>query len=227
VQTKRSPPFAARGHAERGHETLDERTLARGVRQLARLDPDLARVHRALGLPPLWARAPGFPTLVHIILEQQVSLASARAAFARLTAAVAPLTPHTFLTLDDATLKQIGFSRQKTGYCRLLARAIESGALDLPALARLSDEEVRAALLRLKGVGAWTAEIYLLMALRRADAWPAGDLALAVAYARLKRLPARPTVEELLLVGERWRPLRAVAARLLWHYYLAGTPVLP
>ncbi|HEX8073241.1 MAG TPA: hypothetical protein VF546_25065 [Pyrinomonadaceae bacterium] len=206
---------------------LGARSLARGVERLARLDPDLARVTRALGLPPLWARAQGFPTLVHIILEQQVSLASARAAFDRLTAHAAPLTPHNFLTLDDATLRRIGFSRQKTAYCRLLAQALAAGELDLAALARLGDEAARAALLRLKGVGPWTAEIYLLMALRRPDAWPAGDLALAVALARLKGWPARPTTAELLAYGARWRPLRAVAARLLWHYYLSGMPALP
>ena len=203
-------------------EVLTEATLARGVAALARRDGDLARVVELYGPPPLWSREPGFPTLVHIILEQQVSLASARAAFERLRATVAaPLTPRRFLALGDATLRAAGFSRQKTAYCRHLARALADGALDLAALARLPDEAARAELVKLKGVGRWTADIYLLTALGRPDVWPAGDLALAVAAARVKRLPARPTPDELETLGEPWRPLRAVAARLLWHHYLS------
>lgn len=203
-------------------EVLTETTLARGVAELARRDGDLARVVELYGPPPLWSRVPGFPTLVHIILEQQVSLASARAAFERLRATVsAPLTPRRFLALDDATLRAVGFSRQKTAYCRHLARTLADGALDLAALARLPDDAARAELVKLKGVGRWTADIYLLMALGRPDVWPVGDLALAVAAALVKRLPARPTPDELEILGEPWRPLRAVAARLLWHHYLS------
>ena len=130
---------------------------------------------------PCGNAAAGFPTLVHIILEQQVSLASARAAFDRLQTAVSPLTPEGFLTLDDVRLKQIGFSRQKTGYARHLARAILAGELDLPGLQDLDDAAARAALLKMKGIGPWSADIYLLMVLRRPDVWPAGDLALAIA----------------------------------------------
>jgi len=201
--------------------TLDERTLARGVRFLAARDPHLARLAARNGPPPLWRRAQGFPTLVHIILEQQVSLASARAAYERLCALAAPLTPRRFLTFDDATLKTIGFSRQKTAYVRHLARAIMRREFDPAALAHMDDESARAALLKLKGIGAWTADIYLLMALLRPDAWPAGDLALAVAVQRVKPLSARPTPSELETMSRAWRPWRAVAARLLWHFYLS------
>ena len=202
---------------------LNEKTLARAVRLLARRDADLARLVADHGPPPLWAREPGFPTLVHIILEQQVSLASARAAFERLLAASGtPVTPRRFLSLDDATLRAAGFSRQKSAYCRQLASAVDSGRLDLDALARLGDEEARAELTRVKGVGRWTADIYLLMALGRPDVWPAGDLALAVAAQSVKRLPARPTVAELDALGESWRPFRAAAARVLWHQYLSA-----
>jgi DNA-3-methyladenine glycosylase II len=181
-----------------------------------------------LGPPPLWAREPGFPTLIHIILEQQVSLASARVAFERLKAACAPSTrtPERFLSFDDAELKAIGFSRQKTLYSRHLADAILQGRLDLDALARMPDEAVHTALLQLKGVGPWSASIYLLMALGRPDAWPSGDLALAVAAQRVKRLPSRPTPGDLEAMSEAWRPWRAVAARVLWHYYLSGSPPL-
>jgi DNA-3-methyladenine glycosylase II len=201
--------------------TLDEQMLAHGVSELIAADPDLAAVYAQLGLPPLWAREPGFPTLVHIILEQQVSLASALAAFDKLRVAVDPLTPAGVLALDDETLKRIGFSRQKSAYVRSLATAILSGRLDVDALAALTDEQVRTELLALKGIGPWSAEIYLLMALCRADAWPAGDLALQVAAQAIKGLPTRPDPAALNELAERWRPWRAVAARLLWHHYLS------
>jgi DNA-3-methyladenine glycosylase II len=189
------------------------------VAELARRDPDLALVAERHGPPPLWAREHGFPTLVQVILEQQVSLASAAAVFKRLLGA-APLTPASFLRLDDGALRGMGFSRQKADYCRGLARQIEAGELDLDALPTLGDEDARAALLRIRGVGPWTAEIYLLMALGRPDAWPAGDLAVAVAVHEIKRLKSRPTPIELERLAEPWRPFRAVAARLLWQHYL-------
>ena len=200
---------------------IDERGLRRGLRFLAARDADLARVYAALGAPPLWRREPGFPALVRIILEQQVSLASARAAFERLLAAAGRLTPESFLEFDDAALKRIGFSRQKAHYCRLLAREVIAGRFDFAALDGMSDEGAREALRGLKGVGAWTAEIYLLMALGRRDAWPAGDLALAEAARGVKGLAARPTALELEALSLPWRPWRAAAARLLWHYYLS------
>jgi DNA-3-methyladenine glycosylase II len=209
-----------RAIAGRAPRPLTEAGLRRAARELAARDGDLAGVLERLGPPPMWAREPGFPTLVHIILEQQVSLASARAAFARLRELAAPLTPQTFLALDDRALRAAGFSRQKTAYARHLAALIEAGELDLEKLARLGDDEARAALVRVKGVGPWTADIYLLMALRRPDVWPAGDLALAVAAQRLKRLPARPAPAQLEALADAWRPFRAVAARLLWHDYL-------
>jgi DNA-3-methyladenine glycosylase II len=200
---------------------LDEATLAQGVQELTKRDLDLAAVYQRLGTPPLWARDPGFPTLVHIILEQQVSLASARAAFDKLCAEVNPLTPAGVLALDDTTLKHVGFSRQKSVYVRHLAHAIITGNLDVQALATLPDDHVRRQLIALKGIGPWSAEIYLLMALCRADAWPAGDLALQVAAQSIKQLPERPDPAALNALAEGWRPWRAVAARLLWHHYLS------
>jgi len=204
------------------HIRLNEESLARGLRELAQVDPDLAGVLARLGPPPLWARPPGFGTLVYIILEQQVSLASARAAVDRLGQALSPLTPEGFLTLDDETLRRIGFSRQKSAYCRGLAEQLVLGRLDLEALERLDDEAAREALMQIKGIGAWTADIYLLMALCRPDIWPSGDLALAAAVREVKKLPGRPNPAELEEIGRAWRPWRAVAARLLWHYYLSG-----
>lgn len=187
---------------------------------MAGRDRDLALVFAKFGTPPEWFREPGFPTLVHIILEQQVSLASARVAFTRLLALASPLTPRRFLALDDAALKGAGFSRQKILYGRHLARAVADGELNLEAFGEMEDAAVKAELTKVKGIGAWTADIYLLMSLRRPDAWPAGDLALAVAMREVKRLPARPAPAELAAIAEAWRPWRAVGARLLWNYYL-------
>jgi DNA-3-methyladenine glycosylase II len=200
---------------------LSAASLARGVAHLTARDPDLARVVAAYGPPPLWAREPGFATLVQIILEQQVSLASAKAVYDRLVAFTGPLTPAHFLALDGATLRHLGFSRQKTAYVRHLAEAVLAGDIDLAALATMSAAEARAELIKLKGIGAWTAEIYLLMALRTPDAWPVGDLGLILAVQSVKRLPARPTADELMAIGEQWRPWRAVATRILWRYYLS------
>lgn len=192
---------------------------------LAERDPRLASVVERYGVPPLWDREPGFPTLLHIILEQQVSLASARAAFTRLQELASPLTPQRFLELDDISLKAAGFSRQKTRYGRELAAAVLSGVLDLERLAYLDDDAVRATLTSVKGIGRWTADIYLLMALGRPDIWPSGDLALAVSARSVLALDRLPAGDELLQLAEAWRPWRAVAARIFWHGYLGERAV--
>jgi DNA-3-methyladenine glycosylase II len=155
-----------------------------------------------------------------MILEQQVSLASARATFVRLEAVAGDITPAALLALDAPQLRAAGLSRQKSGYVRGLAAAVEQGDFDPELLTTLDDQSVRARLTALKGVGAWTAELYLLMALRRPDAWPAGDLALASALQQVKRLEQRPTAALQIALAAPWRPWRAVAARLLWHFYL-------
>lgn len=196
--------------------------FAEAVATLAQADRDLAAVVESFGPPPLWRRPPGFGTLMLLILEQQVSLASAKATHDRLIARLdGALQPAAFLTLGDADLKAIGFSRQKARYGRALADAVATGSLRLDRLARRDDDAVRAALTAITGIGRWTADIYLLMALGRPDIWPAGDLALGVAAARVKRLSERPSPAALDALGEAWRPLRAVAARILWHYYLS------
>ncbi len=202
--------------------SLTESELRRGARILAGRDPDLARIRHEYGDPPLWARTPGFPTLIHIILEQQVSLASAQAAFDRLKAACrGRITPRRTLAFTDAQMKRIGFSRQKAGYARELSRAILNRRFDPAALETMRDEAVREALVALKGIGPWTADVYLLMVLLRPDVWPHGDLALAVAVQKVKSLSVRPTYAELAEMAERWKPWRAVAARMFWHYYLS------
>ncbi len=200
---------------------LDDETFACGLRHLTHRDPDLTAIVARYGPPPLWVRPPGFATLVRIILEQQVSLASARAAFHKLGLAVGRITPRRFLQLDAPTLKAIGFSRQKTMYAQSLAQAICLRRFQPRSVGTLPDATARQILCRLKGVGEWSADIYLLMALRRPDVWPKHDLALAVAMQDVKRLTVRPTPDQMERLGEPWRPWRAIAARLLWHYYLS------
>ncbi len=200
---------------------LTPETYAHHIAALCNQDPDLAAVVDRFGPPPFWTREPGFVTLVHIILEQQVSLASAQAALDRLKVEADPLIPQSLLALDDETLRRVGFSRQKTRYARLLAEAILTGGLDVDGLAALPDAEAQSALTALKGIGPWTADVYLLMALRRADMWPIGDRALVVAAREVKGLDHDPSATEMSEIGEAWRPVRAVAARILWHHYLS------
>lgn len=203
-------------------QPLDKDILHFAVDTLAAQDADLAGVVARFGYPPLWPREAGFPTLLKLILEQQVSLASAQAAYDRLLAAVGEVTPESLLALDDETLRGVGFSRQKTRYGRLLAEAVQNGSLDVYGLAQLDDESVRIELQKITGIGPWTAEVYLLMVLLRPDVWPRGDIALASAAQQVKNLPARPSQSELHDLAEQWRPWRAVAARILWHHYLSS-----
>ena len=200
---------------------LDEGSFATAVAELCEADPDLAAIVERHGIPEFWAREPGFPTLVLLILEQQVSLASARAAYDRLVLRLGALTPRGVLDSSDEELRADGFSRQKNRYARALAAAVEDGTLDLDAVDGLGDVDVRIALVALPGIGPWTAEVYLLSALRRPDTWPTGDIALQEGARRAKGLDVRPTPEELEAIGEAWRPHRATAARLLWHLYLS------
>lgn len=199
---------------------LTEKSLAQAARELAARDELLAGIHATFGDPPLWRRAAGFQTLVHIILEQQVSLKSAKAMLVRLETAIQPFTPERFIELGDAHLRGLGVTRQKSAYVLDLAASIVSGDLSFTRLVRMSDDEARLVLTRVKGIGLWSADVYLLMAMRRADIWPAGDLALAVAMKELKGLATRPGPMELERLAEQWRPHRAVAARMLWQYYL-------
>ncbi len=201
-------------------QTLDEKTLVTACEHLACEHSELAEIYRKHGTPPLWQREKGFATLIHIILEQQVSLASAKACFNKLGQKSVKITPANLLKLSDAELKIIGFSRQKTLYARHLADAILSEQINLEKLETLADAEVKSELKKLKGIGDWTADIYLLMALLRTDVMPKGDLALHIAWQKLNNLSHRPTSDEFLIVAERWKPHRAVAARLLWHFYL-------
>ncbi|MET0753280.1 MAG: DNA-3-methyladenine glycosylase 2 family protein [Pyrinomonadaceae bacterium] len=202
-------------------KTLNEENLGAACAKLAKTDADLAFIFQTYGQPPLWKREANFATLIHIILEQQVSLASALSAFNKLQEKLGEITPEGVLSLTDEELKAAYFSRQKTVYARELAKAILDGSLDLKSLENLSDAEVKDELKKIKGIGDWTSDIYLLMAMSRADVMPKGDLALHVAWKRLKNLERAPGSEEFQVIAARWKPFRAAAARLLWHFYLS------
>jgi len=186
---------------------------------LAASDPEIAEAYARCGLPPERSSEPGFAGLIRMIAGQQVSVQSARAIVGRLEARVDPLTAGQFLKVPEDDLKAVGLSRPKMRYGRILAEEIASGALDIDGLAELDDAAAIAALTRVKGIGQWTAEIYLLFALGRPDVWPVGDLALCVAAQHLKKLENRPEPQSMLALGEVWRPYRSTVARFLWHLY--------
>jgi len=198
---------------------LTNASLAAAARSLAERDRDLRAIYEQHGPPPMWGRRPGFDTLIRILLEQQVSLVSARSMYNRLRANIDPFDALTFIDSGEEYLRALGMTRQKAHYAIHIAQAFMNGSLK--ATGRMSDEAAYAALTGIKGVGPWTANIYLLMALRRPDIWPDGDLALASAVAQLRRLKQRPSTSELTRMANRWRPYRSVAARMLWQYYLA------
>jgi DNA-3-methyladenine glycosylase II len=187
-------------------------------------DADVARAVAAFGYPEPRNRVPGFGALVDIVAGQQVSTFAARAIRGRLLEAVDPMTPENFLAASDETLRAVGLSRRKIEYGRGIAEAMQTGGLDADRLADASDDDVIAALTALRGLGRWSAEIYMLFALRRADVWPAEDLALQEALRRLKGLDERPLRKQSEPIVEAWRPWRGVGALFLWHYY-KGVPI--
>lgn len=188
--------------------------------KLARKDPDLKGIIREYGYPPMWTRPATFQTLILTILEQQVSLAAAYAAFKKLREKIGYVTPVKLLALTDEEMRAVYFTRQKTGYARELARAIQSRKLILKQLGSLPDEEVRARLIQLKGIGHWTIDVYLMHAMQRTDLFPLGDIALVNSLKHIKVLPPHTTKEELLMIAEPWRPYRTIAAMMLWHAYI-------
>jgi len=194
--------------------------FAADVDDLVSRDEDLAGIVLEYGVPTFWHRPPGFPALALLILEQQVSLASAAACFCNLRDLIGGVTPDAVLRSTPEETRSAGVSRQKDRYLRALAEAVSSRALDLAGLETLSDDEARAALTALPGIGRWTADTYLLSCLQRPDIWPVGDRALQVAVGETLGTPTVPTPAELDDLGQRWIPRRSNAARLLWHGYL-------
>jgi DNA-3-methyladenine glycosylase II len=203
---------------------LSQGALIEGIDRLAQVDRDVARAVARVGYPAPRQREPGFATLLRIMVAQQLSTRSAAAIWGRLEAACAPaVTAPRFLELEGAAFKAIGFSRQKMAYARSLAEAVARGELDLAALATVPEEDAIGAISALRGFGRWSAEIYLLFALGRADSFPADDLGLQVGMQRLKRLDERPKRQAMDALAEPWRPLRGCGAIFLWHYYGAAT----
>ncbi|MDQ7249516.1 DNA-3-methyladenine glycosylase family protein [Dongia sedimenti] len=205
-----------------GRNNEDTGLLQQALDHLARADRHMADAIREIGAPPPRHRPAGFATLMDVIIAQQVSTASARAISGRLTERLSKVTPESFIALTDADLRAVGFSRQKTLYGRDLAAAFQDGRVSLPKLRRMPDEDAIAALSSVKGIGRWSAEVFLLFSLKRPDVMPAQDLALMVAAQRLKGLRARPDPKKLLKIAEPWRPFRSYGARMLWHYYRNG-----
>lgn len=201
---------------------LTPASLSRGAQQLAEADPDLGAVLARLGEPPMWEREPGFATLIQIILEQQVSLAAARTMYQRLTVHLGAMSPELVHANQVSGLRDFGLTRQKAGYCHGLASRILDGSLDLDLIDHGPDAAGRQALLAVPGLGPWSVDIYYLMALRRPDVWPRGDLALAAALREVKHLDALPSRDEQQLLASAWAPWRSVAARILWAHYLAA-----
>lgn len=199
---------------------LDKLIFQKACDDLATKDEDLKRIIVQYGYPPFWSRKPGFETLIHIILEQQVSLASAKAALFRLRERIKKVTPTALLLLTDEELKDCYFSRQKIRYSRELAQAIISRKLPLKRLEGMSDQQVKLILQQLPGIGEWTTDVYLMMALHRPDCFPLGDIALVNSLKTVKNLARSTSKESLEVIADAWRPFRTVAAYLLWHVYL-------
>lgn len=205
----------------RTHRLIEaDSDLREGVRALRRKCAVMRQVHDAAGHPPLRRRPGGFEGLARIVVGQQVSVASAEAIWARTALAVQPFEPQVLLALDDRQLVAAGLSRPKIRTLRAVATAATSaGGLDLARLDLLPEAEVHAALTAVSGIGPWTADIYLMFCLGRADGWAPGDLALQLAAQQAFGLDERPDAQAMLELAERWRPWRGVAARLLWAYY--------
>lgn len=200
-------------------DTFDAANFYTTCDALARKDPDLQAILTEYGYPPMWTRPNTFETLVLTILEQQVSLASAYAAYRKLKDSIGAITPQKLLKLDDEALRSCYFSRQKIAYTRGLATAITGRKLSLKKLEGLDNDAVRSQLKALKGIGDWTVDIYLIHVLRRMDIFPFGDLALVNAVRMVKGLPAAGR-EELLVLSEAWKPCRTIATMIFWHYYI-------
>jgi DNA-3-methyladenine glycosylase II len=201
-------------------DSFDKNNFLSLCDSLAERDKDLKNIIIEFGYPPLWSRTPSFATLIHIILEQQVSLASAKAAFLKLESAIGHITPEKILQLSDEEMKACYFSRQKTKYAKHLAEVILNGELNIDALQTLPDNAVRTELKKVKGIGDWTVDVFLMMVLHRNDCFATGDIALMKSIKEVKGLVPLTSKAEILLITETWKPYRTLAAFLLWHAYI-------
>jgi DNA-3-methyladenine glycosylase II len=188
---------------------------------LAKKDAHIRQILQQHGYPPMWQRKPNFETLIHIILEQQVSLASAKAALNRLKETLGGIiTPKKLLALSDPEMKESYFSRQKIIYARHLATELISGRLSIKKICGLPDDQIRNELKKIKGIGDWTVDVFLLMALQRKDIFPVGDLAMISSLKKTKQLPMDTSKEEILKLSASWIPHRSIAAMIFWHAYI-------
>lgn len=200
--------------------SFDDKELILFCDSLADRDVDLKAIIESYGYPPYWKRALHFETLVQIILEQQVSLASAKTAFLKLKKKIGKLTPQKILTVSDEDFRAAYFSRQKTAYTRNLAQAIIKDEINLRSLQYENDEVVRTALMKIKGIGNWTADVFLMMVLSRINVFPFGDVALVNSLKHIKQLSKETTKAEMELVVAQWEPYKTIAAFLLWWAYI-------
>ncbi|HEU4860042.1 MAG TPA: DNA-3-methyladenine glycosylase 2 family protein [Chitinophagaceae bacterium] len=202
------------------HQTFDSSNFKTIFNKLRRIDKDLDSVIRKHGHPPMWTRPATFQTLILTILEQQVSLASAYAAFKKLKEKIGYATPEKILSLSDEELRACYFSRQKIIYARELAKAIQSKQLRLKKFSAAHEDEIRIELKKIKGIGDWTVDVYLMHALQRSDLFPLGDIALVNSLKEIKKLHVHTTKEDMLAIAESWRPYRTIASMILWHAYI-------
>jgi DNA-3-methyladenine glycosylase II len=200
--------------------TFKEENFHQLCDRLAKKDKHLKKILQQHGYPPMWQREPNFETLIHIILEQQVSLASAKAALNKLKEKIGTITPKKLLALTDAEMKACYFSRQKIIYARHLAQSIVNRELSIKKLNSLHDDEIRNELKKIKGIGDWTVDVFLLMALQRTNIFPTGDLAMMNSLKKVKQLSPKITKEEIIVIAESWKPHRSIATMILWHSYL-------
>ena len=203
------------------YQSLTRDTLPNAVAKLCEQDSLMHRLVQTYGTPPLWQRTQSFETLVHIILEQKVSLASAMAVMQRVKKLCPDMSPAMFLNVSESELRSAGMSARKVSYCNSIASALVSGELNLSKLRGSTDETIIEQLTAIRGIGPWTAGVYLLLSIRRVDAWASGDRALVVSYAESTDLESIPSYAEFDEIAGRWQPLRGVAARVLWHAYLS------
>ena len=202
------------------HLQFDEKNFRSLCNKLAKIDKDLHGIIKTHGHPLMWVRPATFQSLILFILEQQVSLASAYAAFRKLKEKIGYVTPAKILSMTDAELRACYFSRQKIIYARELAKAVQSKQLKLKKIASAHEDEVRHELKKIKGIGDWTVDVYLMHSLQRTDLFPLGDIALVNSLKEVKQLHSHITKEEMLVIAERWRPYRTIAAMILWHAYI-------
>jgi len=202
------------------HQTFDSANFKKICNKLCRIDKDLHAIIREYGHPPMWTRPATFQTLILFILEQQVSLASAYAAFKKLKEKVRYVTPAKILSLTDEELRSCYFSRQKIIYARELAKAVQSKQLKLTSLSNAHEDAVRLELKKIKGIGDWTVDVYLMHSLQRTDLFPLGDIALVNSLKEIKQLHPHTSREDMLSIAESWRPYRTIASMILWHAYI-------